>query len=419
MPSSIAQLLAEQGRVLADQRRRSGERRGAVISELGQIPGQILADRAAQQRAQQQAAIQAEELQMRRNADQRANLASELAVGADARAQQTHEDARLAEQRGKEAVLGWMKKHAAELKPAEAARMQAILEMPGGTKHLVDALMKAPEGYTLSPGQKRFGADNQELASVPATPEKAPALTFNQPQPLRIGGRTVMTRAGSDGKIYDMKGAVIEGAETAQPYVPPSTAQPPQPSYQWAKGPDGVVRLMSPDEIRKLGASQPDTADMRNKEAGKKVAARAVTAVRDLGSKIITKIGPAQRADAIKRGTEAVFGSDPEFRTYQDSRMALAGTLAVEQQGARVSDADVKALWLPMVPDAYRDTKESNDLKWELIDLMRGSPGAGPLPANAAPKAPSGTPAEGTKGSVGGVPATWKTVNGKTGWYAD
>lgn len=140
----------------------------------------------------------------------------------------------------------------------------------------------------------------------------------------------------------------------------------------WAKDSDGVVKLMTPEEIRARGASQPDTADMRNKVAGKKTAAIAVDAVRDLGQKILRRVGPAQRAEAVVRGVEAVFGNDPEFRTYQDSRMALAGTLAVEQQGSRVSDADVKALWLPMVPDAYRDTKESNELKWTLIDTMRG-----------------------------------------------
>lgn len=155
--------------------------------------------------------------------------------------------------------------------------------------------------------------------------------------------------------------------------------QGPAPSYQWAKDPsNGEVRLMSAQEIRTTGAGQPDTADMRNKQSGKRVAALAVDAVRDLSAGIFTKVGPAQRAQAIKRGADAVFGNDPEFRTYQDSRMALAGTLAVEQQGGRVSDADVKALWLPMVPDAYRDTKESYDLKWKLIDAMRG------VDANAA-----------------------------------
>ena len=152
--------------------------------------------------------------------------------------------------------------------------------------------------------------------------------------------------------------------------------QAPQPSYSWAKDPKtGEVVRATEEEIRAHGLQQPDTADMRNKEAGKRTAARAVEAVQALGSTIITKVGPAQRIDAVKRGAEAVFGNDPEFRTYQDSRMALAGTLAVEQQGSRVSDADVKALWLPMVPDAYRDTAESYKLKWDLIEAMRGVKG--------------------------------------------
>ena len=152
--------------------------------------------------------------------------------------------------------------------------------------------------------------------------------------------------------------------------------QGPVPSYSWAKDPKtGEVVRATEEEIRARGLKQPDTADMRNKEAGKKTAALAVKAVRDLGSTIITKVGPSQRIDAIARGAEAIWGTDPEFRTYQDSRMALAGTLAVEQQGSRVSDADVKALWLPMVPDAYRDTAESYKLKWDLIDAMRGVEG--------------------------------------------
>ena len=226
---------------------------------------------------------------------------------------------------------------------------------------------KTEEAYTLSPGQTRFGPDGKPLANVPK-PEEAYTLSPGS------------VRYGPDGKVIAR--------------VP---SQGPAPSYEWAIDPrDGVTKLMSPQEIRGIGGQQPPTADMRNKEAGKRMAGRAVSAVKDLGSRIITKVGPAQRADAIKRGAEAVFGNDPEFRTYQDSRMALAGTLAVEQQGARVSDADVKALWLPMVPDAYRDTSESYKLKWELIDAMRGGGAA------AAPKPPPAPPKAGGEIKVGG-----------------
>src|SRR5688572_24554317 len=124
-------------------RRRSGDRRGAVVAGLGQIPGPIMADRAAQQRAQPQAAIAAEDMQLRRNADVRATVGTELAVNADTRAQATADDARAAEQRGKQAVMGWLKQNAAALKPEEQSRMLAVLDMPGGTKHLVETLSKA------------------------------------------------------------------------------------------------------------------------------------------------------------------------------------------------------------------------------------------------------------------------------------
>lgn len=149
-----------------------------------------------------------------------------------------------------------------------------------------------------------------------------------------------------------------------------------------------VYRYLPRNEVAGRSFRLGPTADMRNKEHGKAAAGRAVDAVRTLGESIITRVGPAQRADAIKRGVGAVFGNDPEFRAYEDSRMALAGTLAVEQQGSRVSDADVKALWLPMVPDAYRDTAESYALKWKLIDAMRGKGDDGA----ASGSAPGGRP---------------------------
>ncbi len=53
--------------------------------------------------------------------------------------------------------------------------------------------------------------------------------------------------------------------------------------------------------------------------------------------------------------------------------MALAGNLAVGQQGSRPSDADIKAIWLPLVPDPYRDTRESAAAKWNLINTMSGT----------------------------------------------
>ena len=142
----------------------------------------------------------------------------------------------------------------------------------------------------------------------------------------------------------------------------------------WAKTPDGQERYMTSDEIRSSGATRPDTADMRNKAIGRENLARTVNGVQDLSLSIISKVGLAQRADAIKRGASVVFGKDPEFKTYQDARFAIAGNLAVAQQGARPSDTDVIRVWLPLVPDAYSDTSESAEMKWQLIRSMSNLP---------------------------------------------
>jgi hypothetical protein len=117
-------------------------------------------------------------------------------------------------------------------------------------------------------------------------------------------------------------------------------------------------------------AQPPATAEMRNKEVTRDLIEKSINAVKEYGDRIITKVGVAQRAMAIKRGAEAVLGHDSDFRVYQDARMALAGNLAVLQQGSRPSDADIKAIWMPMVPDVFADTKESAAKKWELIKTM-------------------------------------------------
>jgi hypothetical protein len=125
------------------------------------------------------------------------------------------------------------------------------------------------------------------------------------------------------------------------------------------------------------------TADMKNKDANRNTTARAIDAAQELSRKIVRRIGPAQRAEAIKRGAEAVFGTDPEFRTYQDARKSIAGALAVATQGSRPSDADILQIWLPLVPDAYRDTSESAEMKWRMIRQNAGLPefGSGGNPA--------------------------------------
>jgi hypothetical protein len=121
------------------------------------------------------------------------------------------------------------------------------------------------------------------------------------------------------------------------------------------------------------------TADMRNKLFARNIVTKAIGSLEALSKKVITeKIAIVQRTKAAGRSVDAALASDPEYRTYQDARMALAGNLAVAQQGSRPSDADVKAIWLPLVPDVFKDTTESATMKWDLIRINSGveAPGA-------------------------------------------
>jgi hypothetical protein len=147
-----------------------------------------------------------------------------------------------------------------------------------------------------------------------------------------------------------------------------------------------AVRKIVPKTAGTEFAAAP-TASMRDKVEGRKLVGESINAIETLGKDIIANVGPAQRMDAIKRGAEAVFGNDPKFRTYQDARMALAGNLAVAQQGSRPSDADIKAIWLPLVPDPYRDTSESASMKWDLIKKMSHAPSTTPQPSGGEPSA--------------------------------
>lgn len=130
---------------------------------------------------------------------------------------------------------------------------------------------------------------------------------------------------------------------------------------------------------RTVGATYqaaPTTAE-RERQSAKLRLIPAIEQMEQLGQKIITTVGPAQRAQAIARGWDAVLGNDPEYRTYQDARVALAGNLAVAQQGSRPSDADIRAVWLPLIPDVFRDTKESAAMKWQMIRTNMSLPTTG------------------------------------------
>lgn len=133
-----------------------------------------------------------------------------------------------------------------------------------------------------------------------------------------------------------------------------------------------VTKFVDPETGDEYAAAP--TAEQRNREAARKNMPAGIEAIKTLSQKLISTRGLAQRSQAIRRGIAAFLGNDPEYRAYQGARFALAGNLAVLQQGSRPSDADIRAVQLPLVPDVFSDTDESADLKWKLIYILNSMP---------------------------------------------
>lgn len=175
-----------------------------------------------------------------------------------------------------------------------------------------------------------------------------------------------------------------------------------------------AVTKVVPRQVGAEYAAAP-TADMRNREASRSKIVPAINSLEALGKRVITeKTAAIQKAKASGRSLNAYFADDPDYRVYQDARMALAGNLAVAQQGSRPSDADIKAIWLPLVPDAFRDTTESARMKWELIRINSGLQ-QGQTQPNGGPKGGSltvGTVQDGYrfKGGDPGKQENWEKV---------
>ena len=118
-------------------------------------------------------------------------------------------------------------------------------------------------------------------------------------------------------------------------------------------------------------------------------------------SAIFRHWGPNQLVMNLLRKGASLVGMDTAMKLFEDHRFAMAGELAVASQGSRPSDADIKAVWLPMIP-GLMDTRDTALAKMNYlrtwmdardISLKRGSAEALQSRAEweAAKKAEDGT----------------------------
>ena len=246
----------------------------------------------------------------------------------------------------------------------------------------------SPEGQTVSAGSAlvdpRTGRELYRAPSNPMSVRPGGALVDPQsgkaiyqapppsPRPVSVG---------EGAKLVDpVTGQVIaQGNPKREPQGPMTRYTPVEVTRA-----DGTVTPANYDAMTGTyhdvdtgevltGLKGKTTAEMKNRQDSLRGLVPTLKNMRAMSDDIIARVGPAQRADAMKRGVEAVFGNDPTFRTYQDFRNSLGVMIAVATQGSRPSDADVFRAALPMVPDPYRDTKESQQQKWGLIFDMFGA----------------------------------------------
>ncbi len=112
------------------------------------------------------------------------------------------------------------------------------------------------------------------------------------------------------------------------------------------------------------------TGTQESREQARNTALSTVTVVKSISDDVIKYQGPIQKALGTMENEAQVFNLFPVYRTYVSARKALAGALAVAQQGSRPSDADILQIWLPLIPDAINDDTRSAQMKWNVISVL-------------------------------------------------
>lgn len=185
--ASISDILLAQGRQAAESKRTRAGTWIPLVQHLANLPGQVMADRAAEGMAQEAAFDRAQQRDVR--SQQLAKGDQELAAGERATAQAEATDAQKRQMNELLATPGIIGEDGRFDTPS-AQRMATEkgyrdiqddllkfgqewnegVEKGLLTKEQIESAKRAnqPQGFALSPGQKRFDANGQEIASMPA-----------------------------------------------------------------------------------------------------------------------------------------------------------------------------------------------------------------------------------------------------------
>lgn len=230
--ASISDILLSQGRYAAESRRERAGQWVPLIQHLANLPNQVMADRAGERAAQEAAFDRGQQRDVR--SQQLAKGQQELET-AEATAEQKRQMNDLLSTPGVIGDDGRFDVQGAQRTATEKGYNDILddvltfgkewnegVEKGLLTKEQIEAAKRSnqPQGYTLNPGDKRYGPDNQEVASVPVTPPKP---TMREVVVKGPNGRPVKKLVSED--------ELIQGIEQYE--APRVAPQGPQPGWQW------------------------------------------------------------------------------------------------------------------------------------------------------------------------------------------
>lgn len=422
MPT-IADILMAQGDMRARREMQRGQQRGQLIAGLSQVPGQMLEDRdqrrmLARKQAMEQDAVQREALFRAAQLGQgQQRIDQDTAQFEAGQAEKAAGTARAAqdEQRARQAVLGWVKQHGAELPQGAAEKMLAVMDMPGGLKVVMENLAKAPDPPKFERVTTR-GADGTETTQF-VTPTAGQTFTSvpevkPDTRSLQIQANDAL-KAGNTAEYQRLLSVIKETGQADDRPQERSGYFTMTPVYDAQGRPVGAMKLntrtgqtemVTPDQLGGVTARPPGTlgADSIRNESALDSLAR-LRAQFESGAK--EDIGPGEGrgrrvAQALPGGVRAMkaIGVDPSrfanfeaaSRNFENITIkAITGAQMGEREADRILGQVPRVTDDPVVWVAKAAQTEQNlkDIERRMRSDRDATPGGALTPPQSGPDA--------------------------------
>ena len=339
--ASIAEILMAQGQTAAESRRARAGAWMPLIQTLSNLPGQVMADRVAEREAREAGFDRAQQRAVR---GQQLESGKREAATAEAAAEQKRQmnevlrtpgvmdpDQRMDARKAQEVahakgyteivddILSLAQEHNAAINrgmreqtlfdQGQTDRRQATNKMEVQRK--IGESIAGRGGEPISPADRQMyqGMALQAGVTLPAgvlpEPEEEVSMVVKGPN-------------GRPTRVLVPKSQLRQGLGVEQYERPPQESPGPQPSYSWAIDPKTGKAVRATDaEIRAGGMGQPETAFMRNMDAGKGRATPLLESVVELADRINVNQGLYAKMAGGAAKVAAKANYDDDVAEYQ------------------------------------------------------------------------------------------------------